>query len=171
MGQSNVWYADNNLDFIKLVHDYVFKGKIPFKRKKQKKSTGKPKQPDTLKRLMVEKNAIKKVTKHYTKLGYDVQSVEKDNVGWDLTASNKRTELKLEVKGMSGNTIATELTPNEFKNLNADKNFYRLCIVTEALTKKLKLNVFAYSNDTREWTSENGTILKFEEIKSARIYV
>jgi hypothetical protein len=171
MGQSNVWYADNNPDFIKLVQDYVFNGKIPLKRKKPKKPTGKPKQPDPLKRLMVEKNAIKKVTKHYTKLGYEVQSVEKDNVGWDLTASNERTELKLEVKGLSGNAIATELTPNEFKNLNADKKFYRLCVVTEALTKKPKLKIFAYSNDTGEWTSENGTILIFEEIKSARIYV
>jgi len=170
MGQSNVWYADNNPDFVKLVSEYIFKGKIPAKPSRPKKPKGSPRQIDPLKRIEVEKSAIKIVTKHYEKLGYEINSVEKDNVGWDLTATSDRTELKLEVKGLSGNLISTELTPNEFKNLQADKKFYRLCLVTEALTKKPKLKVFAYSRDTKAWTSEDGTILNFEEVISARIY-
>ncbi len=169
MGQSNVWYADKNPDFVKLVKDYIFKGKIPKQPKTPTGGTGTSRQPDPLKRIEVEKSAIKFVTNHYRELGYVVASFEKDNVGWDLTATNNRTELKLEVKGLSGSITSTELTPNEYKNLKADKKFYRLCIVTDALTKP-KLKIFAYSNDNKEWTSEDGTILKFEEVISARIY-
>jgi hypothetical protein len=62
------------------------------------------------------------------------------------------------------------LTPNEFKNLKADKKFYRLCIVTNALTKPT-LKVFAHSNDNNEWTSDDGTVIRFEEVVSARICV
>jgi hypothetical protein len=170
MGQSNVWYAENNPEFINLVKNYIYNGKIPTKAQKTTHPKGSPWQIDPLKRVEVEKNAVKVVTKHYRKLGYEVQSFEKDNVGWDLTATNDKTELKLEVKGLSGNFIVTELTPNEFKNLNADRKFYRLCIVTESLTDNPKLKVFSYSNDTKEWTSEDGTIMKFQEIISARIY-
>ncbi len=86
-----------------------------------------------------------------------------------MTATNNRTELKLEVKGLSENITSTELTPNEYINLKANKKFYRLCIVTDALIKP-KLKIFTYSNEYKEWTSEDGTILKFEEVISARIY-
>lgn len=171
MGQSNVWYAENNPEFVKLVSDYIFKGKIPYKQSKPTRPKGTPRQTDLFKRIEVEKNAIRAVTKHYEKLGYSVNSVEKDNVGWDLTATNNKTELKLEVKGLSGAIISTELTPNEFNKLKADHQcIYRLCLVTEALTKKPKLKIFAYSKDTKAWTSEDGIILYFDEIISARIY-
>lgn len=170
MGQSNVWYAENNPEFINVVVDYIFNGKIPNRLSKSKSKKGLPRQSDPLKRVEVEKAAIKVVVKHYENLGYSVNSVEKDNVGWDLTATNERTELKLEVKGLSGELLSTELTPNELKNLKADKKYYRLCFVTEALTQKPKLKIFAYSRDTEAWTSEDGTILRFDEIISARIY-
>jgi len=170
MGQSNVWYADNNPEFVKVVKDYIFKGIIPAKVKRGSKGKGGARQSDPLKRIEVEKKAVLFVTNHYKQLGYKIQSFEKDNVGWDLTATNSKTELKLEVKGLSGVSISTELTPNEFKNLKADKTFYRLCIVIDTL-KKPKLKVFAHSYDNNEWTSEDGTIIKFEEVVSARIYV
>ena len=114
-----------NPDFIKIVKEYIFNGKIPKQPKPRTTGvgTGRPRQPDTLKRIEVEKNAIKVVTEYYTKLNYTVQSFEKDNLGWDLTATNDRTELKLEVKGLSGKDTQTELTPNEFKNLKADNKF------------------------------------------------
>lgn len=66
--------------------------------------------------------------------------------------------------------MLTELTPNEYKNLQEDNKFYRLCIVTTALAKP-NLKIFAYSNETKEWTSEDGAILKFVEVISARIFV
>lgn len=170
MGQSNVWYADNNPEFVKLVKDYIFKGVIPSKTKVRKKKQGSAKQLDPLKRIEVEKKAVLHVTKYYKELGYEVQSFEKDNVGWDLTATNNKTQLKLEVKGLSGTNIATELTPNEFKKLNEDKLFYRICIVTNALNKPV-LKIFAHSKDNNEWTCEDGTIIRFEEVVSARVYV
>lgn len=170
MGQSNVWYAQDNPGFIKVVKDYVFKGIIPAKFKKSSNTKGGARQPDPLKRIEVEKKAILYVRKHYKQLGFVVRSFEKDNLGWDLTATNNKTELKLEVKGLSGSSIATELTSNEFKNLKADKTFYRICIVTETLTKP-NLKVFAHSNDNNEWTSEDGTIIMLQEVTSARIYI
>lgn len=171
MGQSNVWYADKNPEFVKLVKEYVFKGKNPNVTKSHSKGhkTGRPRQLDPLKRIAVEKSAIKFVTNYYNELGYIVESFEKDNLGWDLTAINSRTTLKLEVKGLSGKDTLTELTSNEYQNLKSDKKFYRICIVTNALTKP-RLKIFAYSNENKEWTSEDGTILKFKEVLSARIY-
>ena len=170
MGQSNVWYADMNPDFVKLVKDYIFKSKIPRQPMTPIGGKGSARQVDSLKRIEVEKSAIEVVTRYYRALGYLVESFEKDNVGWDLTATINKTKLKLEVKGLSGSITSTELTPNEYKNLRGDGIYYRLCIVTEALTKP-KLRIFAYSNENREWTSEDGAILKFEEVISARIYV
>jgi len=171
MGQSNVWYAEKKPEFVKLVEDYIYREIIPIKFSKSSSSKGLPRQLDPLKRLKVEENAIKIVTKHYKKLGYDICSVEKDNVGWDLTATNERAVLKLEVKGLSGNLLSTEITSNEYKNLKADKKNYRLCIVTETLGKKPKLKIFAYSEDTKAWTCKDGTILKFEDRIGARIYI
>ena len=170
MGQSNVWYAENNPEFIKIVKDYIFKGIIPSKVKEYSTVKGVAKQPDPLKRIEVERIAVLYVTNFYERLGYEIESFEKDNVGWDLTATSSKNQLKLEVKGLSGEFISTELTPNEFKNLKADKKFYRLCIVTEALTKP-NLKIFAYSNDNNQWTCEDGTVIQFEEKISARIYV
>lgn len=169
MGQSNVWYADKNPDFVKLVKDYIFKGEIPKQRITPKSTTGGQRQSDPLKRIEVEKTAINFVANYYSKLGYKVESFEKDNVGWDLTATNNRTELRLEVKGLSGEIASTELTPNEYENLKKYKKSYRLCIVTQAL-KNPKLKIFAYSNDNKKWTSKDGAILKFKEVISARIY-
>ncbi len=166
MGQRNIWYADNNADYVEKVLKYVRTGVFPTSSSKTK---GSARQNDPLKRMEVETKAVKIVTKHYKKLGYEIDSVEKDNVGWDLNAMNGRIQLKLEVKGLSGKDIATELTPNEYKHLNKDKGNYRLCIVVETLTKP-KLLIFSYSIDNDEWTNENGRILKFEEKISAKIY-
>jgi len=166
MGQRNIWYGDNNPDFTDQVFNYIKSGQFP-KPKSISKSIAR--QTDPLKRIEVETLAVKKVIEHYKKLGYEIQSVEKDNVGWDLNATNGKINLKLEVKGLSGKDIATELTPNEYKNLKADKGNYRLCVVVETLTSP-KLSIFAYSIDNNEWTSENGIILKFEERISAKIY-
>lgn len=166
MGQSNIWYADNNPKYVEKVFEYVKTGIFPVSRNKGK---GLTRQNDPLKRMEVETKAVKIVTKHYEKLGYEIDSVEKDNVGWDLNASNGRIKLKLEVKGLSGEDIATELTSNEYRHLNADKVNYRVCVVVETLTSP-KLIIFSFLIDSDEWTSENGRILKFEERVSARIY-
>ena len=166
MGQRNIWYGDNNPEFVKNVFKYIETGTFP---RTKNKYRGSARQSDPLRRLEVEEKAVKKVIKYYKKLGYEIQSVEKDNVGWDLNAFNGKINLKLEVKGLSGNDIATELTPNEYKNLKADKGNYRLCVVVETLTSP-KLFIFAYSLENDEWISQNGRILRFEERISVRIH-
>lgn len=171
MGQSNVWYADKNPAFVEMVKNYIFKGILPKEPALKGKPTGGARQTDVFKRIAVETRAIKVISKHYTQLGYLVDSVERDNVGWDLIATNLRHELKLEVKGLSGSQYIAELTPNEFTNLNNHKPTYRVCIVIEALSKKPKFKIFAYSNDINEWVNEEGIILNISTIKSARVFV
>ena len=166
MGQRNIWYAQNNPDYVKRILKYIETGVF---NNDDNKPRGSARQTDSLKRIEVEKKAVLTVIKHYEKLGYEIKSVEKDNVGWDLNATNGNIKLKLEVKGLSGKEIATELTPNEYKHLNDDKANYRLCVVTETLTSP-KLLIFAYSIDNKEWTTDKGKILRFEERISARIY-
>ncbi len=170
MGQSNVWYAEKNPSFVKIVKDYIFKGIIPKQVRYLNNTKGSSRRTDVLKRIEVEKKAVLIVMKHYENLGYKITSVEKDNVGWDLIAKNNKTELKLEVKGLSGTNLAAELTPNELKNLKDDKVFYRLCIVTNTLVKPV-LKIFAHSKQYNEWMSEDGAILKFQEVVSAKIYL
>ncbi len=167
MGQSNVWYAESNLEYRKQVFDYILNGINP--KSLMHRQKGISKKLDPLKRLEVEKKAVIFVENHYRKYGYEIESVEKDNVGWDLNAVYAKIKLKLEVKGLSGKDISTELTPNEYTNLKANNNNYRICIVTEALSSP-SLKIFAYSKDNNKWISEDGLVLNFEDKTGAKIY-
>ncbi|TVT36802.1 DUF3883 domain-containing protein [Hymenobacter setariae] len=167
MGQSNVWYALDNLDFVNQVIEYIASdGLLPPKGKVKGK---RPTQADPLVRLEVEKKAVEITWAYYKSLDYELNTVERDKVGWDLTATNGKIKLKLEVKGLSGPAVAAELTANEYKNLLIDRPNYRVCIVTNALTKP-KLHIFSYSRTTDRWESEEGLPLVFEEVVSARVF-
>ncbi|SHM42502.1 protein of unknown function [Chitinophaga jiangningensis] len=165
MGQSNVWFAEKQSKFVKKVEKYIETGIVPAASKINDHGMGR--QMDVLKKAKVEKNAILAVTQYYKRLGFSVKSVEKDNLGWDLTATNSKTQLTLEVKGLSGKSIAAELTPNEYAHLKSNNEFARLCIVTNALDKP-ELNIFSYSLETNYWTSPEGLILQLNPIISAR---
>lgn len=165
MGQSNIWYADNNPELVRKVFKYVESGEFEVDKSDEK---GRAYQNDPQKRIEVERRAVDIVVEHYEKLGYEVNSVERDNVGWDLNATNGDIHLKLEVKGLSGGEIATELTPNEYFHLKNEKGNYRLCIVFNALTAP-NLMIFSYFIEANQWTDEQGHILKFEERMSARL--
>ena len=78
-------------------------------------------QIDVFKKQQVEIAAIEATIKYFEALDYIIISKEKDNVGWDLEATNINETLLLEVKGLSGNISSIELTPNEYKN-SKDKN-------------------------------------------------
>jgi hypothetical protein len=165
-GEKNNWYADNNPNSVQTVKNYIFKGITPKPTSRQNKK-GVPRQIDPLTRQRIETKAVKMTIKHYQKEGYIVSSVEKDNVGWDLTATHNEIEIRIEVKGLSGNKITVELTPNEFSQMNKHKNIYRLCVVTETLSKP-RLNIFSYSDDIEKWIDEQDNILIIEKIISAR---
>jgi len=165
-GQRNVWYADDpsnstHRDLRQAVIDAVQNQSLP----KRKRSPGR--QHDVLKRQKVEKAAIEVVSSHYAQLGYEVESVERDNVGWDLEATLDSRKLKLEVKGLSGSELAVELTPNEYAKMNEHWNSYRLCVVTTALVEP-SLSIFHFSSDSGSWESDDGRSLRITEVVSAR---
>ncbi|OUJ69931.1 protein NO VEIN domain-containing protein [Hymenobacter crusticola] len=167
MGQSNVWYADKNPAFEQEVRDYIQhyqatgRPPLPIKRAHGRR------QPDVLKRQAVERKAVEVVSKYYSDYGYTVDSVEKDNVGWDLEARSGNLLLKLEVKGLSGRDVVVDLTPNEYRQMKADPAHYRLCVVTRALDKPTR-HIFSYLPGLDQWQDELGQELQLDEVVSAR---
>lgn len=164
-GRSNVFYADANPQFAVDVLKYIATGKLPKGKKGNEKGA---RQHDPLKRIEVEKAAIKAVETHYKSLGYKIESVEREKVGWDLTASAGRLQLHLEVKGLSGSTIVAELTPNEYGYLSKNDSNYRLCIVVDALTSP-NLHIFSFEPETSTWTDKVGQVLVIEKRTGARV--
>lgn len=128
LGQSNVWYADSPdtkvRKFRQDVLDYIQHFSAGSKQV-LKKSVA----VDAEARKLVENTAVNYVTKHYKGIGYTVTSREKENVGWDLDAEKNGICLKLEVKGLAGNTISVRISQNEFKSMVNNKDCYRLCVV------------------------------------------
>lgn len=164
-GQSNIWYANDpgqHRQFRENVLRYVDSRQLP-----HLGVPPPPHQPDPLLRQKVERIAVETTTAHFTRLGYTVDSVEQDNIGWDLNAVSGKRELRLEVKGLSGDQIVVELTPNEYKAMKAYLDSYRICVVTSALAQP-RLEVFAYSTDSRRWESAEGRVLNLQEIIAVR---
>ena len=167
MGQAATWYARDQKSFRKSVLTYLKSWHQNHKKRNERRQGGR--QSDPLRRSKTEKAAIEVTIRHFENLGYNkVTSVEKDNRGWDLTATSDRGELKLEVKGLSGTQICVELTPNEYAHFRKREDNYRLCVVTEALTAAPKLAVFTYQREIKRWRDEHGRILKHEPQTGAR---
>ena len=168
MGRSNVWYADsdNMHDFRKKVLDFIDK----YEEGKIKTVSRINRLKDSILKKKVEVAAIEKVTDYYTKLGYDVKSVETDNVGWDLEVRLKRMLLRVEVKGTSSSDILVNLTPNEYKNMQLYKESYRLAILTSALNDPI-LHIFSFSQEKNKWIDGYGNTLEIENIISARCFI
>jgi hypothetical protein len=172
MGNSNVWYADDpakHQAFRREVLRFAETRTAPVRRKKGGRGL---RQPDPLLRQKIEIAAVKHTTNHFEGLGFDVDSIEKDNLGWDLVAVRGKRELRLEVKGLSGSQLVVELTPNEFAAMKSHRDSYRVCIVSMALTKPT-LEVFAYSAEANHWESQltEGKVLAIEKIVAARCTV
>ena len=121
MGEANIWYADTPQAMpvvegvLALINGTV---RTPARRR------GKT---DPQHNAKVEKAAVKAVRRHYKKLGYAVESVERDNVGWDLEARlGDRVQFRIEVKGLSGSEPRVGLTPNEYGKFEENAEDYRL---------------------------------------------
>jgi hypothetical protein len=163
-GQSNIWYAADPVQHRQLRLDvlrYVESGRLPFK-------SSPSRQRDPLLRQRVELSAVKTAEAYFEGLGYRVDSVERDNVGWDLNAVLGKRKLKLEVKGLSGSTILVELTPNEYASMIKYRDAYRVCIVTNAITAPC-LKVFAYSPDSKQWEGPGRQVLNIQVMTAARL--
>ncbi len=155
-GQSNVWYGgDDSPDAIKFrrkVRRYLDRnGASKPKASTHKGGKGKP---DKELIQAVEKAAVKKTKQYFKKLGYSIESVEKDCLGWDLEARKGEELLRVEVKGHAGNIIEFELTPNEFLNMKEFKNSYCVSVVTGALSKPLHELFYPYKEGGK-WFLEN----------------
>lgn len=127
-------------------------------------------QPDPFRRQQVESAAIEVTTEYFKNNGDDVDSVERDNVGWDLEAVRGSVLLRLEVKGLSGPHVVVELTPNEYARMQEHSNSYRLCIVTSALAAP-ELIVFEHSEHAEAWIDQHGRQLEIDERVAARCSV
>lgn len=162
MGQSNVWYAQKLEDggvFLSEVSALLNHGNIYKNKSRSSHKT------DADKNKLVETIAIELVTEHFNSYGYIVNSVEGDNLGWDLNAISGDIELKLEVKGLSGLNVNAQLTSNEYTAMLSSVNqfTYRVCVVTNCLGKEPKLNVFSFNLPSNSWVNQNGEILKIQE--------
>lgn len=151
-GQSNVWYPTNKIDnpevssFSRKLRNYIGGSKKSMKLGsddggtadkssggKKAKTGGRGRFPNGAHNALIEAAAVVAVTEKYLKLGYTVESVEQDYVGWDLIARKGKERLHIEVKGCSGSSIYFELTPNEFSKLQEHSTRYRVCVVCDAL--------------------------------------
>jgi Protein NO VEIN, C-terminal len=171
IGQSIIWYADDPNVHVPIRRDVL---RLVATRSLPKLSDARigdsSRQPDPLRRQRVEQCAVETITEYFMRIGYTVDSVEADNLGWDLEAVRGDIKLRLEVKGLSGSEVCVDVTPGEYAKMQEYRDSYRLCIVTDALTKP-KRSVFAFSNDLQRWTDQDAQALEIEEIVAARCRV
>ncbi len=85
---------------------------------------------------LVEKAAVRRVTRELEADGYTVVSREKDREGYDLEATRKGKTLHVEVKGIAGSELAFMITRGEMNRAKEDPAF-RLHAVTDARVKDL----------------------------------
>lgn len=167
MGQANIWYADGP-ESAPIVQRVL--ALIGGKRAKSVALKGRKGKQDQERKAAIEKSAIRSCCEHFEGLGYTVESVEKDNLGWDLVASSGKTSLRVEVKGLSGSVFSVELTPNEFKVFDEQADAYRLAVVTNALESP-ELFICRYSKEQNIWVIDGkaNKLLQIEKKQSASI--
>lgn len=148
MGQANVWFADapESQGTVALVLELV-------EGNPKSREAGRTQNSDPDHNAKVEQAAVDTVRDYYERNGYRVESVEKDNVGWDLEAFSGNLQLRVEVKGLSGVSAVAQLTPNEYKAFAELTSSYRLAIVTSALSSP-NLTICRYSLEGACWVAE-----------------
>lgn len=152
MGQSNIWYADADMEKVKKLRKEVIDYIQNYSKRKPVVSISSL-TVDAEARKKVEIAAVEYVTKEYQSLGYKITSREKENVGWDLDAEKKDVKLKLEVKGVAQSQVSVHITQNEYQTMMANKDCYRLCVVTNAVQKPY-LIVFIWKEELGAWVSD-----------------
>lgn len=88
---------------------------------------------DWERRSKIEKAAVQFVTEKYERDGWEVHSVEKENVGYDLHCTRGNEVECAEVKGTSSAVEQFVITANEIEKAAVDKQFI-LHIVVNALS-------------------------------------
>lgn len=170
IGQANWWFPDQSANpevksFIRDVTAMMGGGVLARLRRPGHRWGG---LVDPERKAAVESAAIDAVERHFSE--YEIKSVEKENLGWDLEASRDgRTELHLEVKGLFSNELKIGLTPREYEALKrhstGEMPTYRLCVLTGALTMKPRLTVFRFDRGQKTWVDDFSGRLILPEIK------
>lgn len=80
----------------------------------------------------VENRAVEFITQKYVQNGWDVRSVEKEKIGYDLICTKNGVEEHVEVKGVSGQGLSFVITAGEVKQATENPRFV-LWVITSAL--------------------------------------
>jgi hypothetical protein len=185
IGQANWWFPETSSHpdvpaFLAKVKALIAAdpGKSSLKKRRSGKWGG---TSDPGRNALVEAAATSVVRKHFSR--YVVESVEKDNRGWDLEIFSKSSTRKkptptliIEVKGLSSSVLQVGVTPNEFDAFKSHKAgklpHYRLCVVTEALSGNPTLHILRYLSPAKGWIDEHTNLaidLKIEPKTAAII--
>jgi hypothetical protein len=89
---------------------------------------------DAVQNKKVERAATNAVMAYYRKQGWEVESVERLNCGWDLYCSKGAQTKKVEVKGISGECVCFIITAGE-RRAARDEDFV-LKVVCNSLSKQ-----------------------------------
>lgn len=171
LGRPRVWYGDYDSPEVKKHVADILSYINNYQNNNHKKVASKTFKVNVEQNKIIEETAVKVVINHYRRLGYKVQSVEKENKGWDLEATKGRNTKRIEVKGLSGSEISVRISRNEYEKMTAKNNSdYRLCVVTQALTAP-HLSTFVF--DGGKWVDESDSslYLSIDEQIAAIAYV
>lgn len=171
-GQSNVWYPGLHLQdpavkqFVARVRRYIgsMRGRpLPTDERPPARGAKRFRRTDAAHNAAVEQAAVDHAWTHWQRKGYSVKSVETDNVGWDLEVRRGKVELRVEVKGLSGDIVNFQLTPNEYNMLRQHHAGYRVCVVLDALERP-QLYELAPKRQRGGWmlTSTDGRSVKVQ---------
>jgi hypothetical protein len=90
---------------------------------------------------LVERAAVRRVTKYLKQRGFEVISREKDAIGYDLDAKKGRVVWRVEVKRVSGEKLQFPITRNEVARAESDSSF-RLFVVTAARKRHSRVHTY-----------------------------
>jgi len=163
VGQAPLWYGDARPDIVAKVRRFFANKQLTAAAQSAGSSTmGTRRQSDTEKRLAIERESMKLAMEAFN----DTEDVSRLKRGWDVEARKGRGRIYIEVKGTSGSTPLFELTPNEYKQMNAKPDAYVLYVVTGCLSAAVRAHTFEHANGI--WTSETGLTLDVEPLTGAR---
>lgn len=171
-GISSSFFPKKTTPWLDTLLHYISSIKIPAYLNAPSIPRGKDFDPDF--KSMIEREAVRIVWIYYESQGFQVISVEKDNVGWDLEARLNQKTLYLEVKGLSGSDSAVEVTPNEYRAMKSmeHRSSYRLCIINKPhISNEMEMRIFNYDMRIDAWVSQYLEALHVKESIAARLFI
>ena len=152
----------------KLIDAFRKSSRGTFEKEINVKNSGIHRQYDAAKRVRIENEAMERAKEYFKEMGYKVVDVSKKDKGWDFEVSKDGEELYVEVKGLSGENVNIELTPNEYEKMQNNKDKYRIFVLTNADKKKGDYYIFSYEINGKLIDEKKKVELTIEERTGAR---